>query len=125
MYKEQIIKWVDDHREEMIEDVKKLVRIQSDKGSAQPGKPYGEGPAKALDAALKLAERYGFYTKNYENYVGTVDMMPENDHHLDILSHMDCVPVAEGWKVAADRLIRLWWTASSMAAVPPMTRDPG
>lgn len=99
MYKEQITKWVDDHRDELVEDVKKLVRIQSDKGPALPGKPYGEGPAKVLDAALKLAEGYGFHTKNYENYVGTVDLLPENDHHLDILSHMDCVPVAEGWTV--------------------------
>ena len=77
MYKEQITKWVDDHRDELVEDVKKLVRIQSDKGPALPGKPYGEGPAKVLDAALKLAEGYGFHTKNYENYVGTVDLLPE------------------------------------------------
>ncbi len=99
MYKEQITKWVDDHREELVEDVKKLVRIRSDKGPALPGKPYGEGPAQVLDAALRLAESYGFHTTNYDNYVGTVDLKPENDHHLDILSHMDCVPVADGWTV--------------------------
>ena len=28
-----------------------------------------------------------------------MDYLPENDHHLDILSHMDCVPVADGWTV--------------------------
>lgn len=99
MYKEQITKWVDAHRDELVEDVKKLVRIQSDRGPAQPGKPYGEGPAAALDAALELANSYGFYTTNYENQVGTVDFLPENDQHLDILSHMDCVPVADGWTV--------------------------
>ena len=99
MYKEQITRWVDAHREELVEDVKKLVRIRSDKGEAQPGKPYGDGPAEVLEAALRLAEGYGFHTTNYDNYVGTVDMQPENDHHLDILSHMDCVPVADGWTV--------------------------
>lgn len=99
MYKDRISQWVDAHREEMIEDIKKLVRIRSDKGEAKPGMPYGEGPAAALKAALELAEGYGFHTTNYENYVGTVDLLPENDHHLDILSHMDCVPVAEGWTV--------------------------
>ena len=99
MYKEQITQWVEAHREELIEDVKKLVRIRSDRGEALPGKPYGEGPAEVLQAALELAESYGFHTTNYDNYVGTVDLLPENDHHLDILSHMDCVPVADGWTV--------------------------
>ncbi len=42
---------------------------------ARPGKPYGEGPAAALDAALQLAKRYGFTdVKNMDNYVGTVTM---------------------------------------------------
>jgi len=99
MYMERISQWVDAHREELVEDVKKLVRIQSDKEPALPGMPYGEGPAKALEAALKLAEGYGFYTTNYDNYVGAVDILPENDHHLDVLSHLDCVPVADGWTV--------------------------
>jgi succinyl-diaminopimelate desuccinylase len=99
LYKEQISQWVEAHREELIEDIKTLVRIPSDRGNPQPGKPYGEGPAAALAAALQLAEGYGFHVKNYENHVGTVDLRPENDHHLDILSHMDCVPVAQGWTV--------------------------
>lgn len=99
MYKEKISSWVDAHREELIEDVKKLVRIQSDKGEAKPGMPFGEGPNNALTAALRLAEGYGFKTTNYDGYVGTVDFQQENDHHLDVLSHMDCVPVADGWTV--------------------------
>ena len=99
MYKEKISAWMDAHQEEMLEDIKKLVRIPSDKQPAQEGMPYGEGPAKALNAALEIAGGYGFATKNYENYVGTVDFLPENDHHLDILSHLDVVPVADGWTV--------------------------
>lgn len=99
MYKEQISQWVDAHREELIEDIKKLVRIPSHRGEEKPGMPYGEGPAAALEKALEIAEDYGFYTTRYDGYVGTVDLLPENDHNLDILSHMDCVPVAEGWTV--------------------------
>ena len=99
MYQAKIEQWVEAHREELIEDVKKLVRIRSDKGPALPGKPYGEGPAAVLAAALDLAEGYGFHVTNYDNHVGTVDFLPENDHHLDILSHLDVVPVADGWTV--------------------------
>lgn len=99
MYKQQISAWVDAHRDEMIEDIKKLVRIRSDRADPLPGKPFGEGPAAALEAALEMAEGYGFRTGRYDGYVGTVDLMPENDHQLDILSHMDVVPVADGWTV--------------------------
>lgn len=99
MYKEQITQWVEAHREEMLEDIKTLVRIRSDRGEAEPGKPYGPGPDAALQAALSMAEQYGFYTKNYDGYVGTADLLPENDHNLDILAHLDCVPVADGWTV--------------------------
>ena len=60
MYQKQIEQWVEAHRGELIEDIKTLVRIRSDKGDALPGKPYGEGPAAALDQALRIAESYGF-----------------------------------------------------------------
>ncbi len=99
MYQQKISDWAEQHREDLIEDVKKLVRIPSDRQEPQPGKPFGEGPAMALTAALELARGYGFETTEYDGYVGTVDFLPENDHHLDILSHMDCVPVADGWTV--------------------------
>jgi succinyl-diaminopimelate desuccinylase len=99
MYKKQISDWVDAHEQELIEDIKTLVRIRSDRMEPQPEMPFGEGPAKALSAALELAKGYGFQTGSYDGYVGTVDFLPENDHHLDILSHMDCVPVADGWTV--------------------------
>lgn len=99
MYKEQISRWAEAHREEMLEDIKRLIRIRSDRGEAEPGKPYGPGPDAALQAALSMAQQYGFYTKNYDGYVGTADLLAENDHNLDILAHLDCVPVADGWMV--------------------------
>ena len=94
-----ISQWVEAHREEFLEDIKALVRIRSDRGEPQPGAPFGEGPNNALTKALEIAGGYGFKTTNYDGYVGTVDYLPDNDHHLDILSHMDCVPVADGWTV--------------------------
>lgn len=94
-----ISQWVEAHREEFLEDIKALVRIQSDRGEPKPGAPFGEGPNHALTKALEIAGGYGFKTTNYDGYVGTVDYLPDNDHHLDILSHMDCVPVADGWTV--------------------------
>ncbi len=97
-YKAKIEEYFAEHAGEMVEDIKKLVRIPSDKGAAQPGMPYGEGPARALHAALEMAEGYGFAVKNYDNYVGAADLGPA-EPGLDILAHLDVVPVANNWTV--------------------------
>ncbi len=85
-----------DHAAEMIEDICQMIRIPSDRGAAQPGFPYGPGPAIALTAALELAAAMGFATCNHDNIVGTIDL---NDlpPHLDILAHLDVVPGGDGW----------------------------
>ena len=71
MYKEQIEAYFDVHKDEMVKDIMNMVSIRSVEEAAQPGKPFGEGPAAALDAALKLAEKHGFENiRNFDNYVG-------------------------------------------------------
>lgn len=98
MYKEQIDAYIDSKREEILEDVKALVRINSQRGEAIPGKPYGEGPAAAVKKAGELMEKYGLTVKNYDNYVITGDFGP-GEKELDILAHLDVVPVTEDWTV--------------------------
>ncbi len=127
-YKEEIDSYIDGKKEEMLEDLKTLVRINSRKGQALEGKPFGEGPAAALSAAQELMERCGLSVKNYENYVVTGDLkanVPDNEmptagnaassnaagvpedisgaamdrKGLDILAHLDVVPVTEDWTV--------------------------
>lgn len=98
MSREQLDAYIDAHKEEMLEDLKKLVRIDSQKTEALPGKPFGEGAAQALAAAEELLQQYGFLTKNYENYVVTADFGTQ-EKKLDILAHMDVVPVSKNWTV--------------------------
>lgn len=97
-YKAKIEQFFAEHEQELIEDVKKLVRIPSERGAAQPGMPYGEGTVRALHAALEMAENYGFAVKNYDNYVGVADLGPA-EAGLDMLAHLDVVPVADNWTV--------------------------
>ena len=66
-YREQIEAYLDAHKEEMLADICRLIRINSTKGEAVIDCPFGEGPAKALAEALEMAEGYGFTVKNYEN----------------------------------------------------------
>lgn len=92
-----ISNWVDAHRAEILADISTLVAVKSVRGEPQPGKPFGEGPAKALDAGLALCQRLGFATRNYDYYVGTADLI-EGETVLDILGHLDVVGEGDGWE---------------------------
>jgi succinyl-diaminopimelate desuccinylase len=99
MYKEVLDRYLDDHKEEMLRDLEELIRIDSVRGEAKEGQPFGEGPAKVLGAAEKLLGTYGFTVRNYDNYVVTGDLN-EKEKQLDILAHLDVVPVSPSdWTV--------------------------
>ena len=98
MYKNEIEAYVDSHRQEMLDDICALCRINSEKMPYSAGKPFGEGAFAALNEALEMAEKYGFAIRNYDNYVGTIDMN-DKEAQLDILAHLDVVPAGEGWTV--------------------------
>ncbi|MBO7710978.1 MAG: Sapep family Mn(2+)-dependent dipeptidase [Lachnospiraceae bacterium] len=98
MYREQIDAWIDSKQDEMIADLMSLIRIDSQKGEAAPGKPFGEGPAQVLDAAMEMMARYGLKVTDYDHYVVTGDY-GTGEKELDILAHLDVVPVSKDWTV--------------------------
>ncbi len=98
MYQEKIIAYLEAHKEEMLRDICDLVRINSEKLPAKDGMPFGEGNAQVLALALEKAKGYGFAVQNYENYVGSVDFS-DAPKQLDILAHLDVVPVSDDWTV--------------------------
>lgn len=98
MYKKEIEAYIEAHKEEMVQDIFTLCRINSEKMPYEEGKPYGKGAAAALDAAMAMAEGYGFSVTNYDYFVGTADLN-DKEKQLDILAHLDVVPAGEGWTV--------------------------
>ena len=46
--KEMISSYIDQHTEEMVADTMELCRINSEKGAAEAGMPFGKGPCEAL-----------------------------------------------------------------------------
>lgn len=73
-----------------------IIKIRSVKGNPLEGMPFGEGPAKALNFALNLAESFGLKTKNLDNYAGWAQW-GEGDEMIGILVHLDVVPEGSGW----------------------------
>lgn len=98
MYSKEIHQFIREHQQEMFEDVKQLLRINSERMEAEEGKPFGTGSAKALETACDIFHNYGFTTKNYDNYVITTELN-EKENKLDILAHLDVVPAGNDWTV--------------------------
>ncbi len=96
--KEQIDAYFADKEDVLVKAVERLVSIDSVEGEGAPGAPFGPGPARALDEALKIAGEWGLITKNHEGYVGTADLCDKEDA-LHILGHLDVVAPGEGWTV--------------------------
>ena len=96
--KEEIRQYFLEHREDILKDIASLVEINSVRDEAKEGMPFGEGPAKAVAEAKRIAERMGFATKNFDNYALTINSDPScQDAHLGILCHLDVVPEGTGW----------------------------
>lgn len=103
--KEQIHSWMAGREDEFVEALAPLIAIDSTTGEAAPGMPFGEGPAKALDAALALAEKWGMITGNDDGYVGLADLNTLPDK-LHILAHLDVVGAGDHWDTDPFTLVR-------------------
>lgn len=100
MYRNKIHAYIEAHKEEMIEEAKRLIQIDSTRMEPEEGMPFGKGPAKVLETAGEMLTAYGFFVTNYENYVITADFN-EKAPKLDILAHLDVVDVGNDWTVTA------------------------
>lgn len=100
---EELIKRIDQyiaaHRQDILEDLKSLVRIPSVSREGEGGKPFGSQCARALELALELADQRGFYTNNHGDWYGTAFYAPsqEGESLIGIFSHLDVVEAGEGW----------------------------
>lgn len=91
-------KEVDARKEALLEDLKNLLRINSERDDSQvtADAPFGPGPRDALLHMLSYGERDGFAVKNVDNYAGHIEY-GTGDETLGIFGHMDVVPAGDGW----------------------------
>ena len=96
----ELINLIDEKIEEatkdIIKDTVKLVNINSERGDAIPGAPFGKGAREVLDTVLEMGKEEGFAVKDYN--VGVVSAaFTEGEADLGIWAHGDVVPAGEGW----------------------------
>ena len=89
--------WFGLHRDEMIEDLGRLLAINSVRSAAENGAPYGSGPRAALALARSMLEERGFAVSDFEDIIITADLGP-SPPLMGILAHLDIVAAGDGWE---------------------------
>lgn len=97
MLLDKIDAFVKNNRENFLHDMKTLVDIKSVQGEPKPGAPFGDGPRRALEKALSIAERMGLITRDCEGYIGYADLPGKCKKQIAIATHLDVVPADQGW----------------------------
>ena len=99
--KARVDAYVDEVWDDVVEDIRTLVQVESveDLEHAEPGKPFGPAPAEALRRALAIADRLGLKTTNCEGYLGFGDVPGADGKYVATICHSDIVPLGLGWTV--------------------------
>ena len=94
--RQRIEDWFEFHSEDMIGDLGRLIAINSVRGVAEDGAPYGYGPREALTLVRSMLEKRGFAVSDFENIIITADIGP-SPPLLGILAHVDVVSAGDDW----------------------------
>ena len=94
--KKKIDEWFNLHADEMIADLGKIIAINSVRGEARPGMPYGEASRAVLDVAAEMLTKRGFAADVFEDIILTADLGPAPPK-MGILAHLDIVDAGTGW----------------------------
>lgn len=98
LIEEQLLKEIDQLKDQMIHDIQEVVKVKSVAGQPKEGAPYGEGPKAALMRALEIAETLGFEPVNLDDQIGyAVYGDSADEDYIASVGHMDVVPEGDGW----------------------------
>lgn len=116
-------KWIDDHKEELIEALRANLSIASVKDTehAGEGAPFGPMIRKALDDALARGKALGFDTVDYDGYCGAIDMAGGKEQ-LGVYAIWTLCRRARAGRIPPTAA--KYTTASFMPAAPWTTRAP-
>lgn len=88
---------IEKNKEELLENLERLVSYENVSVETEGAEPFGRANAECLNEALRIAEKYGFRTKNLDNYCGYAEI-GNGDKVIGIAAHLDIVPAGDGWE---------------------------
>jgi succinyl-diaminopimelate desuccinylase len=91
---QDIVRAVEARREELLENLGKLVGISSVQEAPLGDLPFGRSVQDALELTLDLGRQMGFAVHNHHGYVGTIDW-GTGQELIGVLSHVDVVPAGD------------------------------
>lgn len=94
----KVQKFIQENKEDIVQDIKDLVAINSVAGERGEGMPFGPGPKAAMDKALEMSARFGLKTGNVDYYLSYAELEGEKEDYLATIAHLDVVPEGNGWK---------------------------
>lgn len=91
--------WLEEHKNAMVEDIKRLVRIDSVSRPGTDDTPFGRGCVQALEEMLAIGREHGFHCENHGNIVGSIGGEEKHwDNLIGFWNHLDVVPTGNGWE---------------------------
>ncbi|WP_394924396.1 Sapep family Mn(2+)-dependent dipeptidase [uncultured Robinsoniella sp.] len=93
---QKIWNWIEDHENELIEDITCLVEVPSISSQAKGDIPYGENCQEVIDRFLRMADGYDFRYENHEYYCCSI-LFGSGETELGIWGHLDVVPEGRDW----------------------------
>lgn len=94
---ERVDEFLAAHKDEILEDLKKLIQIPSVKSAKEPGAPNGAACAAALQFSAGLFGKLGLKTEIFEDGGYALADFGEGNKTIGLFSHSDVVPAGDGW----------------------------
>lgn len=91
-----IEKFVDENRQNILHDISRLVKINSVIGEPEQNAPFGRGPADALNLGLEISKELGLEVYNCEDKIGYASV-GKGEKYISTITHLDVVPTGDGW----------------------------
>ncbi len=91
----RICDFIDSQKENFVNDIERLVKINSVRTAPEENAPFGAGCKEVLKEAENILCEHGFSMTNFENYAGEVTLGASPV--LMLLAHLDVVPPGDNW----------------------------
>ena len=99
LLEQKIDAFLQENRDNIVNDLIKMSRIPAVKGEAEPGAPFGKDVAQALEVCAQVARDMGLETTLYAESGYVVSTMGEGEKCIGFFGHADVVPAGDGWTV--------------------------